>query len=259
LRFTEEIGIARLVFVNKMDKPDMAFAETLSTLKDMPGTKTPRPLNPMHYPVIGAHGISGYVDVLKKEAFKYGAQGKPEHMDVPGDLQGDLESAREKLVEGLADTDDALLEMVLEGTDPPLDLLQKDLKQAVKSGTFVPIMVGSAQTDAGVFTLLDTIASLCPSPLDREYKDKDGKVIQIKEDGPVIAQVIKTYVNPQSGKLSVTRVFSGTITGDSQLLDTTHGDKPELCQAQAPAPSWLWHDWKRRARAIRCAPTKSTP
>jgi elongation factor G len=227
LRFTEEIGIARLVFVNKMDKPDVAFAETLSTLKDMPGTKTPRPLNPMHYPVIGGHGISGYVDVLKKEAFKYGAQGKPEHMDVPGDLQGDLESAREKLVEGLADTDDALLEMVLEGTDPPLDLLLKDLKQAVKSGTFVPIMVGSAQTDAGVFTLLDTIASLCPSPLDREYKDKDGKVIQVKEDGPVIAQVIKTYVNPQSGKLSVTRVFSGTITGDSQLLDTTHGDKPE--------------------------------
>jgi elongation factor G len=220
LRYTEQIGIARLVFVNKMDKHDMPFAETLSALKDMPGTKTPRPLNPMQYPIIGANGISGYVDVLKKQAFKYGAQGKPEPTNVPSDLQTNLDDAREKLVEGLADTDDALLEMVLEETDPPADLLEKDLKQAVKAGTFVPIMVGSAFSDAGVLTLLDTIISLCPSPADREYKDENGKVIQVRNDGPVIAQVIKTYVNPQSGKLSVARVFSGTINGDSHLIDT---------------------------------------
>lgn len=228
LRFTEEIGIARLVFVNKMDKPDVAFAETLSVLKDMPGTKTPRPLNPMHYPILGANGITGYVDVLQKEAYKYGAQGKAEKSAVPSELQGDLDTAREKLIEGLADTDDALLEMVLEGNEPPLDLLEKDLKQSVKTGLFVPIMVGSAHSDAGVMTLMDAMVSLCPSPMDREYKDAEGKIIKPREDGPVIAQVIKTYVNPQSGKLSVTRVFSGTITGDSSLIDTTRsGSKGE--------------------------------
>lgn len=227
LRFTEDIGISRLVFVNKMDKPDVDFAETLNTLKDMPGTKTPRPLNPLHYPIIGAQGISGYVDVLKKEAFKYGAQGKPEHQDVPGELQADLESAREKLVDGLADTDDALLEMVLEGTEPPLEHLEKDLKQAVRQGTFVPILVGSAHSDAGVFSLLDDILALCPDPHEREYKDSDGKVIEVKDDGPVIAQVIKTYVNPQSGKLSVTRVISGTINGDSTLVDITRSGPKE--------------------------------
>jgi elongation factor G len=227
LRFTEQIGISRMVFVNKMDKPDMDFTETLNVLKDMPGTKTPRPLNPLHYPIIGGSGITGYVDVLKKEAFKYGAQGKPEHQDVPGDLQSDLETAREKLVDGLADTDDALLEMVLEGNEPPLDLLEKDLKQAVRQGTFVPILVGSAQTDAGVFTLLDSIVTLTPDPSEREYKDAEGKTIEVKEDGPIIAQVIKTYVNPQSGKLSVTRVITGTITGDSNLVDITRGGNKE--------------------------------
>jgi elongation factor G len=227
LRFTEEIGISRLVFVNKMDKPDLSFAETMSVLKDMPGTKTPRPLAPMHYPIgLGAQ-LEGYVDVLQKQAFKYGAQGKAEKVAVPDDLQSELETAREKLVESLADTDDALLEMVLEGTDPPLDLLEKDLKQAVKAGTFVPILIGSAQTDVGIFALLDTIISLCPAPSEREYKDQDGKLINVKEDGPVICQVIKTYIHPQSGKLSLTRVFSGTLTGDASLVDTTRGGAKE--------------------------------
>lgn len=221
LRYTEEIGVARLVFVNKLDKPDSEFAETLSALKDMPGTKTPRPLNPLHYPILGSAGITGYVDVLKKEAFKYGAQGKPEKTAVPGDLQSDLDTAREKLVDGLADTDDQLFEMVVEGKDIPLELLEKDLKQAVKAGTFVPILVGSAQSDAGVFSLLDALLALAPAPDEREYKDVDGKPIEVKEDGPVIAQVLKTYVNPQSGKLSLARVFTGTITGDTNLVDST--------------------------------------
>jgi len=227
LRFSEEIGISRLVFVNKMDKPDVNFAETLKVLKDMPGSKTPRPLAPLHYPIGSGATFTGYVDVLKKEAFKYGAQGKPEKTDIPSELSGDLETAREKLIESLADTDDALLEMVLEGTDPPLDLLEKDLKQAVKAGTSVPILVGSAATDVGLFTLLDTIAALCPSPSEREYKDRDGKPIEVKEDGPVIAQVLKTYIHPQSGKLSLCRVFTGTITGDSQLIDISRDGSKE--------------------------------
>ncbi len=227
LRYTEEIGISRLVFVNKMDKPDLNFAETLSVLKDMPGNKTPRPLAPIQYPIGSGPTLTGYVDVLKKEAFKYGAQGKPEKTAVPAELQSDLDTAREKLIESLADTDDALLEMVLEGSEPPLELLEKDLKQAVKAGTFVPILIGSAQTEVGIFPLLDAIIALCPSPADREYKDKDGKAIVVKDDGPVIAQVIKTYIHPQSGKLSLTRVFTGTITGDSSLIDTTRGSSKE--------------------------------
>lgn len=221
LRFTEEIGIARMVFLNKLDKPDLDVAGTLDALKQMPGTKVPRPLAPLHYPIGSGSGFNGYVDVLKKEAFKYGAQGKAEKIEVPSDLQSDLDATREKLIESLADTDDALLEMVLEGQEPPLDLLEKDLNAGVRAGTFVPILVGSAQSDLGVITLLDTIIALCPSPEDHEYKDKEGNVITVKEDGPVIAQVIKTYINPQSGKLSLARVISGTISGDSQIVDAT--------------------------------------
>jgi elongation factor G len=229
LSFTEEIGISRLVFVNKMDKPDLAFTETLQTLKEMPGTKTPRPLAPMQYPLGSGSHWKGYVDVLRKEAYTYGEHGMPVAARVPADLADELDKAREKLIESLADTDDALLELVLEGQEPPLEALEQDLKRAVKLGTFVPILIGSAHTDAGIFSLLDAIISLCPSPLDREYKDKNGKSLTPKSDGPVIAQVVKTYIHPQSGKLSLTRVFSGTVTADSQFHDTnTDGPKERI-------------------------------
>ncbi len=165
--------------------------------------------------------MSGYVDVLKKEAFKFSPDGKAQKISIPGELEQEVDAAREKLIESLADTDDTLLEMVLEGKEPPQDLLEKDLKQAVKAGTSVPILVGSAHTDAGVLTLLDTIVSLCPSPSEREYKDKAGKPIQVKADGPVIVQVIKTYIHPQSGKLSVARVITGTVNADTTFVDTS--------------------------------------
>jgi elongation factor G len=226
LRFTEQIGVARLVFVNKLDKPDIDFTKMLAVLKDMPGQKSPKPLAPLHYPIID-NGLKGYVDVLKKEAYKYGAQGKPEKTEIPSSIQAELDTAQEKLVESLADTDDALLEMVLEGKDLDQSTLEKDLKEGVKSGKFVPILVGSALTDAGVLALLDTIISLCPSPDDREYKDVEGKPIVVKEDGPVVAQVIKTYIHPQSGKLSLTRVFTGTVNADSQLIDINRGGNKE--------------------------------
>ena len=227
LSFTEEIGVARMVFLNKMDKTDIPLEETMKILKEMPGNKTPRPLAPLHYPIGTGDDFKGYVSVLKMEAFTYGDKGEPKKTDIPDDIKDKLNESRDKLIESLADTDDELLEMVLEGEEPPLELLEKDLGKALKSGTFVPILVGSAMTNGGLIPLLDLIISLCPSPLEREYKDKDGKVIEVKEDGPAVLQVLKSYVNPQSGKLSLVRIFTGSIAGDSQFTDTTQGTDKE--------------------------------
>lgn len=227
LSFTEDIGVARLVVITKMDKQDLPFDETLNFLKEIPGTKTLKPLAPFHYPLGTGDAFKGYVDVLKQEAFKYGDKGALEKTDIPADVQDAISSAREKLIETLTESDDALLEMVMEGTDPPQELLEKDLKQAVKSGLFVPILVASSMNDNGIVPLLDTIVTLCPSPMDREYKDKEGNVIEVKEDGPIVAQVLKTYVNPQSGKQSLVRIFTGSIKGDTTLIDTTKGGSKE--------------------------------
>jgi elongation factor G len=248
LNFTEEIGVARIVLVNKMDKHDLPVEETLAALKDIPGSKTPRPFAALQYPIGSGETFSGFVDVLKQEAYKFADKGSLSKIDVPGDLKDTITAAREKLIESLADTDDKLLEMVLEGEEPPLEVLEQDMKQAVQNGLFAPILVGSAMTDAGLTSLLDTIIALCPSPDDREIKDNDGKLIQVKDDGPVVAQVIKTYVNPQSGKLSLVRVFTGTIKGDTTLTDTTKGGGKER-----PGGMYFLHG-KRQDHADKAGP-----
>ena len=228
MHFAEEIGLACLVFVNKMDKPDIDFAETLDTLKAMTGVKTLHPMTALEYPISGELGITGYEDVLKMQAYKFDAQGKSEKTDMPASIKAEVETAHEKLIENLADADDTVLEMVMDGKEPPVDLLEKDLKKAVREGICVPILVGSAHTDAGVLALLDTIVDECPSPAEREYKDKNGKTLTVKEDGPVVAQVIKTYIHPQFGKLSLARVFTGTINGDAHLtVSSRSGAKEE--------------------------------
>lgn len=219
LNFTEDLGIARLLIINKLDKHDLPLEETLAALKDIPGKNTPRPFASLQYPIGTGESFTGFVDVLKQEAYKFGEKGALSKIEMPADLTETVTAAREKLIESLADTDDRLLEMVLEGEEPSIDTLEEEMRAAVQNGLFVPILVGSAMTDGGLFSLMDEIIALCPPPGEREIKDRDGRVISQKEDGPVIAQVIKTYVNPQSGKLSIVRVFSGTIRHDTQLFD----------------------------------------
>ena len=234
LHYTEEIGISRLVFINKLDKPDIDFSQTFNVLKNLTGSKAPHPLVCVQYPIFSSHGITGYLDILKKESFSYETQGNLEPTNItptniPKELQSEFDREHEKLIESLADTDDSLLEMVLEEKEPPIELLEQDLKRALKAGTIVPILVGSANVDSSVHALLNSIISLCPSPSDCLYKDKNDKSVTVSENGPIVAQVIKTYINPQSGKLSLTRVFSGTISGDSQLADsTTDGTKERI-------------------------------
>ncbi len=219
LRYTESIGIASMVFVNKVDKQDNAFKETLDAMLAMPRHGHGR-LVPIHFP-IKTDTVFGYADILKVEAFKYGECGKPEKMEIPSDLKTNISNAHELLLECLADVDDTVLEMVVEGKEPPLNVMEDDLRSAVQKGNLVPILVGSAHTDAGVLCLLDAIIALCPSPLCHKFKDREGKLLELKEDGPVIAQVIKTYIHPQFGKLSLSRIFSGTLVSNAKLHNTS--------------------------------------
>jgi elongation factor G len=148
-------------------------------------------------------------------------------MPIPSDLQERIKQGHEILVENLADTDDAVLEMVVDGQEPPLSVLEEDLKKAVRTGGMIPVLVGAGLNDAGVLCLLDAVIALCPSPLDHDYKDADGNLIEVKEDGPVIAQVLRTYIHPQFGKLSLARIFSGTIRSDSKLVNNSTASRAE--------------------------------
>lgn len=221
LQYAEEIGLASIVFINKVDKPDVTFDETLNALQGINRRGKRLPLVPLHYPVITNSSLVGYVELLTRTGYKYGTGGSYEKMDVPEEVSSAVQHGHEKAVESLADVDDAILEMVMEGKDPPLDLLESDLKKAVRHGSLIPVLAGAGLTDAGVTRLLDAIIDYCPAPSEREYKDVEGKAITVSDDGPVVGQIIKTYIHPQFGKLSLTRVFTGTVRGDSRLTDTS--------------------------------------
>ena len=134
---------------------------------------------------------------------------------------GNVAAARGKLLEAFGDFDDHLLEELLDGVEPPLEEVRKDLHDEYARDQIVPVLFGSAIKGIGITELIAAIGEQFPSPLDVERADIDGRPIEAKTGGPVVAQVCKTVIHPQSGKLSVVRVFSGTLSSDAVLTDTS--------------------------------------
>ena len=198
--FLESRRMPHLFFINKMDRPGANAAATLEALVSAYGIHVVAE----QLPIGEGEAFSGVVDL------------------VAGQTADELvAAARAKLLEALGDFDDHLLEELLEGVEPPLDEVRKDLHDEYAHDQIVPVLYGSAARGIGISELVATIAEQFPSPLDVERSDADGRPIEAKAGGPVVAQVCKTVIHPQSGKLSVVRVFSGTLTGESVLTDTS--------------------------------------
>ncbi|MGA2396079.1 MAG: elongation factor G [Candidatus Lustribacter sp.] len=198
--FLESRRMPHLFFVNKMDRPGANAAATLEAL----------------VAAYGIHVVAEQVPVGEGEAFSGVVD-----LVAAGTADGNLAAARGKLLEALGDFDDHLLEELLEGVEPPLDEVRKDLHDEYARDQIVPVLYGSAARGIGIAELIAAIAEQFPSPVDVERTDADGRPIEAKPGGPVVAQVCKTVIHPQSGKLSVVRIFSGTLTSDSVLTDTS--------------------------------------
>jgi elongation factor G len=198
--FLESRRMPHLFFINKMDRPGAAAVATLEAL----------------VAAYGMHVVAEQLPVGEGDAFT----GVVDLVAAIAD-EGSVASARGKLLEALGDFDDHLLEELLEGVEPPLDEVRKDLHDEYALDQIVPVLFGSAARGIGISELIATIAEQFPSPLDIERQDADGRPIEAKPGGPVVAQVCKTMIHPQSGKLSVVRIFTGTLTTDSVLTDTS--------------------------------------
>lgn len=198
--FLEARHMPHLFFVNKMDRPGANAAATLEALVAAYGIHVVAE----QVPVGEGEGFSGVVDLV-----------------AANNDDGNLAAARGKLLEALGDFDDHLLEELLEGVEPPLDEVRKDLHDEYARDQIVPVLYGSAARGIGIAELIATIAEQFPSPADFERTDAEGRPLEAKPGGPVVAQVCKTIIHPQSGKLSVVRVFSGTLGSDSVLTDTS--------------------------------------
>jgi elongation factor G len=198
-------GLPHCFFVNKLDKPGSDFAATLAELTATYGKRVVAE----HLPLGEAERFRGYIDLAERKAF-VAENGAARKITIESELAGPVDEARRTLLETLGDFDDHLLEELLDGIEPPLEEVRKDLHDETCRDQIVPVLVGAGLTDIGVAAaaLLDVIEHQFPAP--------GGD-----PGAPLLAQVCKTIVHPHSGKFSVARIRAGTLQADATLIDVS--------------------------------------
>ncbi|HET7295007.1 MAG TPA: elongation factor G [Vicinamibacteria bacterium] len=225
----DELGLPRLLIVNRMDRERASFARCLEGLERSFG----RGVVPLAIPLGEEKAFVGVADLLSEKAFVYAddQSGKHQGVDVPSEAQSAVKAAREKLVEMVAESNESLLEAFFDkGTLPQEDLLS-GLRSAVAAGKLFPVLPASAGRNAGLHPLLEAIVELLPSPAERpEARGLDAMKQEAarppRPDAPLSAFVFKTLVDPHAGRISLFRVYSGTLKADSTVHNTTR-DAPE--------------------------------
>jgi elongation factor G len=215
--YLESVRMPHIFVVNKMDRPGADFAATLAALQSAYG----RHVVAEQLPIGSAEQFSGYVDLAQMKAYRFDSGEEP----IPADLQDHAGQMHAELLEAMADFDDHLMEELLEGVEPPLEEIERDLCVECSHDQVVPVLVAAGISGAGVAALVRAIETWLPSPVDAPQVDAEGRPIESDPAAPAIARVIKTSIHPQSGKLSIVRVLSGTIKADATLTNITKRDE----------------------------------
>jgi len=220
--YSQDAALARLVFVNKMDRENADFLQTVSQLQELFGTGC----LPLQLP-IGAHNdFTGIVDLLSMKTF---TGDKAEEGEIPPAMAEEVATWREKLVEVIAEMDDNLIEKYLSGEELSPEELNKGLRQAVAEGKVVPVLAGSALKSIGIGMLIDAVSSFLPAPDEREVTAGDD-VIDQSQEAPLAALVFKTTADPYVGKLTYFRVYGGTINSNSHVWNVNRDGDERLGQ-----------------------------
>ncbi|WP_414542838.1 elongation factor G [Nostoc sp. CCY0012] len=202
-KFLDDWEIPHLVFVNKMDRANIHVLETLHALKAV----SSRPLVAHQYPIMQGEQLTGFIDMVSEQAYQYHAGAPADLIPFPESLKAEEHIARAEMLEALANFDDHLLEELLEDIEPPQEEILNDLKLELGADLVVPVFFGVAEQDYGVRPLLEALEREAPEAA----ATAERRLKNIKGNTP-LAQVLKTYYTPQGGKLSLVRVWRGTLT-----------------------------------------------
>jgi elongation factor G len=213
-----ELGLPRLVFINKLDRERASFDRTLAGLQERFGAG----IAPLELPVGEETAFHGIADLLTDSALLYEG-GAPHQAPIPDDLADVEHQVREQLVEGIVVGDDGLMERYLEGEIPSTDELETTLASGMAQGLVFPVVCGSALTGVGIDRLATLLAEIAPSPDARppvvvRAGDTEQEVA-CDPAAPPLARVFKTISDPYVGKISLLRILSGTIRPDSVLTN----------------------------------------
>jgi elongation factor G len=230
-RQADKYSVPRIAFVNKMDRIGADFYKAVDTMVDRLGANAV----PVQLPIGAESEFRGIVDLVEMKAIIYkddlGAEW--EETEIPEEVRDLAEEYREKLLEAVADQDEELMMMYLEGEESDPDQIRAAIRKATLDIRMTPVFCGSAFKNKGVQPLLDGVVDYLPSPLDRPPvvgMTPDGEEIQLEadEDGPLAALAFKVQADPHVGKLTYIRVYSGTLRSGSYVMNTTKGRRERV-------------------------------
>ena len=222
-KYAETIDQPVVFHVNKMDRENSDLDRVLEAL----GKHFGQGVVPLQFPIGKEHDFEGVVDLVDGKAYRYtpDGDGKARASDPPAELEGAIEEWRNKLVEGVAETDDELMERYFEEGSLSPEELSAGLRKAVRERQLFPVTLGSAAHGVGSSRFLDTVVDYLPSPAARgtfPATDVGGEPLEVSTagDGAVSALVFKTFNDPHAGKISILRVVSGELASDSQAWNS---------------------------------------
>ncbi len=239
-----ERGLARLVFVNMLDRERADFFRTLDSLKASFGPHAVA----TEIPIGSEHEVRGIVDLIDMKAYEYSGSGRgsASEIPIPDDVAVQAEEYREKLMDEVAENSDDLMERYLEGEEISHDEIVGALKEGVTAGTIFPVTCGVATKNLGTDRLLDALVSDLPSPAKKGAvvaRGAEGEEVAVEPDdsGDTIAYVFKTLADPFAGRINLFRVYSGCVKHDSHLTNTRAHSKERIGQLLSPGGKEMTH------------------
>ncbi len=219
----KENKIPTVILITKLDRENTDYTRTLTAIKDT------LKINPteLQIPIGKEADFKGLVDLIKMKGSEFASDesGNTSDCDIPDDLSDTVEEARQKLIEDLAESNEELLEKYLDGQELSPDEISEAITAGTNNAELYCVMCACGTQNFGTEQLLDFITTYFPSPLDRtevatiDQKTGEEITIEVGEDKPLFAYVFKTLADPYAGKLTIFRIFSGSLNSDSAVYN----------------------------------------
>ena len=224
----EELDLARMIFVNMLDRERADFYRSLESLKEAFGAHVVA----TEIPIGSEHEISGVIDLVDMKAYRYEGQGVDNctEIPIPDDMQATAEEYREKLMDEICEVSDSLMERYLEGEDIAHDEIVTALKDGTNHGSLFPVTCGVATRNLATNRLLDAIVEDLPSPVKHGGLELPDITLEHRDDAPLYAYVFKTRADAFAGRINLFRVYQGLMRHDTHVMNTTTHHKERIGQ-----------------------------
>jgi len=224
----DDLDLARLLFVNMLDLERADFFRTLDSLKTAFGQHVVA----TEIPIGSEHEVRGVIDLVDMKGYEYDGNGRDNcrEIPIPDDLADQAQEYREKLMDEVSETSDALMERYLEGEEISHDEIVAALKEGTNHGDVFPVTCGVATRNLGTNRLLDAIVEDLPSPVKHGGLELDELTLEATEDADLYAFVFKTRADPFAGRINLFRVYQGVMKHDTQVVNARTGNKERIGQ-----------------------------